>query len=111
MTQPKHLLRAMLLAARAAPDGYTLFLGGVGSHAINPNLHRHPAYDPVRDFAPVSLLHTEIVKVLAEPDVRKALASEGADPVGSSPEEFAAHIKSEVAKWRKVIVEADIRPE
>src|SRR6266446_2051652 len=44
------------LAAKSAPDGYTLFLGGVGSHAINPNLHERLPYDPVKDFAPVALL-------------------------------------------------------
>src|SRR5215813_13168522 len=44
------------LAAKSAPDGYTLFLGGVGSHAINPNLHARLPYDPIRDFAPVELL-------------------------------------------------------
>ena len=238
------------LAARAAPDGYTLFLGGVGSHAINPNLHEHLPYDPIKDFAPVSLLasaplilvvhpsvaansvqelialarakpgmlnyasngngssshlaavmfasmtgidivhvpykglspaltdllggqvqlmfssvvailphvqsgrlralaisgskrlslmpdlptiaeagvpgyqtsswygilapagtpkdivsrlYTEIVKVLAEPDVRKALAAEGADPVGSSPEEFAMYIQAEKDRLGKLI--------
>jgi len=44
------------LAARAPPDGYTLFLGGVGSHAINPNLHAKLPYDPVKDFAPITLI-------------------------------------------------------
>jgi tripartite-type tricarboxylate transporter receptor subunit TctC len=44
------------LAAKAAPDGYTLFLGGVGSHAINPNLIKDLPYDPIKDFAPVELL-------------------------------------------------------
>src|SRR3954462_15355313 len=34
------------LAAKAPPDGYTLFLAGVGSHVVNPNLHK-TAYDPV----------------------------------------------------------------
>src|ERR671927_205690 len=29
------------LAAKAPPDGYTLFLAGVGSHTVNPNLHKH----------------------------------------------------------------------
>jgi len=43
-------------AARAAPDGYTLFLGGVGSHAVNPNLHAKLSYDPVKDFAPITLV-------------------------------------------------------
>src|ERR687887_1717837 len=44
------------LAAKAPPDGYTLFLAGVGSHAVNPNVHAKLPYDPVKDFAPVSLL-------------------------------------------------------
>ncbi len=44
------------LAAKSAPDGYTLFLGGVGSHAINPGLIKNLPYDPVKDFAPVELL-------------------------------------------------------
>ena len=43
-------------AARALPDGYTIFLGGVGSHGINPNLMHKPPYDAINDFAPVSLI-------------------------------------------------------
>jgi tripartite-type tricarboxylate transporter receptor subunit TctC len=46
------------LAARAAPDGYTLFLGGTASMSINPVLHRKLGYDPVADFAAVSLIGT-----------------------------------------------------
>ena len=44
------------LAAKSPADGYTLFLGGVGSHAVNPNLHARLAYDPVKDFSPVTLI-------------------------------------------------------
>src|ERR671929_1929488 len=44
------------LAAKAPPDGYTLFLAGVGSHAVNPNVHVKLAYDPVKDFAPITLI-------------------------------------------------------
>src|SRR5207244_4933155 len=44
------------LAAKAPADGYTLFLAGVGSHAVNPNFHRNLPYEPVKDFAPVSLI-------------------------------------------------------
>jgi len=40
-------------AARAAPDGYTLFIGSGGSHAINPNIFPKLPYDPVKDFDPV----------------------------------------------------------
>lgn len=44
------------LAARAAPDGYTLFLSTNGTVAINPSLYRKLPYDAVKDFAPVSLI-------------------------------------------------------
>jgi len=44
------------LAAKSAPDGYTLFLGGVGSHAVNPNMHPKLSYDAVKDFAPITLV-------------------------------------------------------
>src|SRR5438132_5691742 len=44
------------LAARAPADGYTLFLAGVGSHAVNPNFHRSLPYDAVKDFAPICLI-------------------------------------------------------
>jgi tripartite-type tricarboxylate transporter receptor subunit TctC len=241
-------------AARALPDGYTLFLGGVGSHGINPGLQKVP-YDPIADFAPISLiasaplvivvplslpaktvgdliqlarakpgalnyassgngtiahlsaellnsmakiklehvpykgtgpaltdllggrvqvmfnsavsimpqvragklraiamtatkrspampdvptvaesgvpgyeaaswygvlapaktprsiimkLNGEIVRIAQLPDVRERLAGDGADPIGSSPEAFAAHIKRELARWARVIEEAHI---
>jgi tripartite-type tricarboxylate transporter receptor subunit TctC len=56
-------------AARAAPDGYTLFLGGVGSHAINPNLHAHLTYDPIKDFAPISLIAQAPLILVVHPSV------------------------------------------
>ncbi len=65
-----------------------------------------PAATP-RDV--INRLHGEIVKVLRMPDIRERLSSQGADPVGSSPEEFGAFMKSETAKWARVIKEANIR--
>ena len=44
------------IAARAAPDGYTLFFGTTATQAITPHYYRKLAYDPVKDFAPVNLL-------------------------------------------------------
>ena len=41
--------------ARSAPDGYTLLLGDAGTFAFNPTLYKKLSYDPVKDFAPVSL--------------------------------------------------------
>src|SRR5262245_8202229 len=40
--------------AKAPPDGYTLLMATVSTHAINPGLYRNMPYDPVRDFAPVA---------------------------------------------------------
>ena len=59
----------------------------------------------------VAKLNKEVVRILRTPEVRDRLASDGSEPVGSTPEEFAAHIRSEIAKWQKVILEADIKPE
>ncbi|MDP2242145.1 MAG: tripartite tricarboxylate transporter substrate binding protein [Burkholderiales bacterium] len=42
------------LAAKAAPDGYTLMMGNIGTHAINISLYSKLPYDPVRDFVPVT---------------------------------------------------------
>jgi tripartite-type tricarboxylate transporter receptor subunit TctC len=44
------------LVAKSAPDGYTLLMGTVGTHAINPSLYAKMPYDHVRDFAPVILV-------------------------------------------------------
>jgi tripartite-type tricarboxylate transporter receptor subunit TctC len=56
-------------------------------------------------------LHENIVKILAVSETRARLADQGFEPVGNSPEEFGAYIKSELAKWGKVIGDAGIRPE
>jgi tripartite-type tricarboxylate transporter receptor subunit TctC len=44
------------LVAKSAPDGYTLLMGTVGTHAINPSLYKNMPYDHVKDFAPVILV-------------------------------------------------------
>jgi tripartite-type tricarboxylate transporter receptor subunit TctC len=51
----------------------------------------------------VNRLYDEITKVLQTPEVKERLAAEGSTPGGITPEEFAAHIKSEIAKWEKVV--------
>ena len=59
----------------------------------------------------ISLLNHEIVKVIALPDMKARLGELGYDPVGSTPEEFAARIKVEIEMWRKVIRAAKIKAE
>jgi tripartite-type tricarboxylate transporter receptor subunit TctC len=46
------------LAARAAPDGYTFMISSVAGHAMAPQLYSNPGYDPVKDFAPITLFAT-----------------------------------------------------
>lgn len=57
------------LAAKSPADGYTLFLGGVGSHAVNPNLHTKLPYDPVADFAPITLIASAPSVLVVHPAV------------------------------------------
>jgi tripartite-type tricarboxylate transporter receptor subunit TctC len=42
------------LAAKSPPDGYTIMMGNIGTHAINPSLYSKLPYDPVRDFVPIT---------------------------------------------------------
>jgi tripartite-type tricarboxylate transporter receptor subunit TctC len=51
----------------------------------------------------VDRLYTEFTRALAMPDVREAMLKLGAEPVGSKPDEFAAYIKSEAAKYAKLV--------
>ena len=59
----------------------------------------------------ITRLHAEVVRVLQQRDIRERFLSDGAEAVGSSPEEFAAFIRAETAKWAKVIKDAGLRPE
>jgi len=57
----------------------------------------------------VQRLNAELVKIINLPEVRERLESLGMEPAGTSPEEFAAFQKAEVAKWAKVIKDGNIR--
>jgi tripartite-type tricarboxylate transporter receptor subunit TctC len=59
----------------------------------------------------VNRLHTEIVRALNLPNVRDTLLSQSTEPVGNSPQEFAAFMRSEHAKWAKVIKAANVKVE
>ncbi|MGZ8211940.1 MAG: tripartite tricarboxylate transporter substrate-binding protein, partial [Burkholderiales bacterium] len=67
-----------------------------------------PAATPQRI---VAQLNGEIVKAMSAADVRKRFVDLATDPVSSTPAEAGAFNRSEIAKWRKVIQAAGIRPE
>lgn len=59
----------------------------------------------------ITKVHESVVRALKTPEVRERLTGDGAEPVGSSPDEFAAFIRAEMAKWSKVIKAAGISVE
>ena len=55
--------------AKSPPDGYSLLLGTTGTHTINPNLYSKLPYDPIKDFAPVSLVVKYLNILVVNPNV------------------------------------------
>ena len=162
------------IAAKSPPDGYTLLMGAISTHSINASLYSKLPFDPVKDFAPITLasiiplvfndlttaiqpykagrikilgvstakrvpqvpevatigesvagyeahtwfgvlvpagtpqsiidrLSRESMKILQSDEIKKRFAEVGAEPVGGTPQQFAAFMTAETAKWAKVI--------
>ncbi len=95
--------------SQAVPDIPTIAEGGI------------PGYEATQWFgllaptgtprAIVDRWHRETVRALKDPEVRDRLVADGADPVGSTPEEFAAYLRAETIKWAKVVKAIGIQPE
>ncbi|MGZ5154527.1 MAG: tripartite tricarboxylate transporter substrate-binding protein, partial [Burkholderiales bacterium] len=67
---------------------------------------------PARTPKPIiERIAKETTIAMNSPDMTKRLAAEGSEPVGSSPAEFTAHIRSEIDQWSRVIKHAGIRGE
>src|SRR5262249_27061454 len=73
--------------AHATPDGYSMLLGTVGTHAYNPALYKKLPYDPAADFAPVGLIAEQPLVLIARKDF----------PPNTLPE-FIAYAKANAAK-------------
>jgi tripartite-type tricarboxylate transporter receptor subunit TctC len=73
------------VAARSAPDGYTLFMGSSGSIATVPVLRKNPLYDPVADFAPVSSLGKIAFFLFVHPSVPAQTLPELIDYARANP--------------------------
>lgn len=65
-------LIAAEIAANAAPDGYTLFLGNAGVLGSNPALYAKLPYDPIRDYAPVAVMASAPLMLVAHPSLKAA---------------------------------------
>ena len=90
----------------AMPDVPTVAQAGVaGYESTNAVGILAPAGTP-REI--VGRLNTEIVRILNLPDVKERLSALGAEPVGSTPAQFASFIQADMAKWAKVVREAKI---
>ena len=63
------------------------------------------------DPAIVQKLARDIKAVMDDPEIQKKFLSQGSVPIASTPEEFSAMLKSEVAKWGKVVQDANIKLE
>ena len=93
---------ASLKRAAVLPDIPTIDEAGVRGYESNAWYGLlAPAKTPP---AIIEQLHRETVKALQLADVRDNLKAQGAEPVGSTPREFAALINAEIEKWRKVVV-------
>jgi tripartite-type tricarboxylate transporter receptor subunit TctC len=107
------LLRGLAVTAEkrssALPDVPTMAEAGIpGQEAYTLTGIIAPAGTPKEI---VSLLYSEIVKLVGQADVQKRLADLGFEVVANTPDEFAVRIKSEMEKWGKVIREAKIKAE
>ena len=83
------------LGAHATPDGYTLTVGNSGTHAVNATLYKSLPYDPVRDFAPITLFSTTGMVLAANPKVP-----------GTKLQELIEHAKKQPGKTNVAIAGA-----
>jgi tripartite-type tricarboxylate transporter receptor subunit TctC len=93
------------IAARAAPDGYTLILGTTSTHAIAASVNSKLSYDPVSDFSPISLIGSSPYVVAVHPalaanDLKELIALAKAKPgqlsYGSAGNASLAHLAGEL---------------
>ena len=101
-------------AAKSAPDGYTLFMGHIGTLAVNPSLYSQLPYDPVKDFAPITLVATVPNVLVVRPAlpvhsvadlVALARARPGTLHYSSGGNGSAAHLATE---YFKLVTRTDI---
>ena len=94
-------------AAKAPPDGYTLIMSNAGAHTVNPSLYAKLPYDPIKDFAPVTLVALAPNILIVHPtlpvrNVKELIALAKAKPgeltFGSGGNGSTAHLSGEMFK-------------
>jgi tripartite-type tricarboxylate transporter receptor subunit TctC len=97
----------MEVVAKAAPDGYTIGMGSIGTHGINPSVYAKMPFDSVRDFAPITFVASNINVLVVHPsvpaqDVRGLIAHAKANPgklsFGSAGAGTSQHLAGELFK-------------
>ena len=97
----------MEFVAKAPADGYTLGMGGIATHGINPSVYARMPFDPVRDFAPITFVASNINVLVVHPsvpadDVRQLIAYARANPgrlsYGSAGAGTSQHLAGEMFK-------------
>lgn len=92
----------------AAPDVPTMIESGLKGYVVSSGF---ALFAPANAGKPVvDRVHAALIKSLKNPEVSKNLAGQGAEPVGSTPEQHDAFNKSEIQKWIKVARQAGIQP-
>ena len=93
--------------AKSAPDGYTILLGALSTHAVNPNLYKTMPYDAAKDFAPITLIavtpnvlvvNASLPVSTAKEFVAYAKANPGKLAFGSGSNGSAGHLAGELFK-------------
>jgi tripartite-type tricarboxylate transporter receptor subunit TctC len=107
------MLRALVVTAAArsaaAPNIPTTAEAGLPGFEVSTGFG---LFAPAKTPRPIiNKLYNEVAKALKLPEVRERLASQGAEPIGSTPEQYDAFVRTEIAKWQKVCKDAAIQPE
>jgi tripartite-type tricarboxylate transporter receptor subunit TctC len=93
--------------AKAAPDGYTILMGTISTHTLNPIMAKTKLFDPVKDFAPISLLATIPSVIVVHPSLGVSTVQEliallkkepGKHSYGSSGNGTPLHVAGELFK-------------
>jgi tripartite-type tricarboxylate transporter receptor subunit TctC len=108
---PSGRLRALAVTTSkrtpAAPELPTVSEAGVPGYVVD---QWYGVITGVKVPAPIiRKLNAAINEALKSPDVVKRFSADGSTPTGSTPQQFSAHIRSEIAKWKKLVKEANLQ--